>query len=172
MRDDRTIGLLAADLAGGLGQIGEPLSRNVRFDSAGDRLQQAEWVVEKASIGDRVTDPGNDLLLASRSREVALSGGSPDTGVGQRLPAVEMVTAGGDREAALIAILAVLGVAEATCDVDVDASERVHDADEAPEIHLGVVGDRLLQEGAKGVHQDVETLAVGPRELAGVMTCI
>ena len=66
---------------------------------------------------------GQDLLLAGRPGEVALAGGLADPGVGEGLLAVQVVAAGGDREAVREAVLVVGRVAEAVGDVDVDPAE-------------------------------------------------
>ena len=62
----------------------------------------------------RVAHPGEHFLLSGGAREVALAGRLADPGVGKRLVAVEVMGPGLDREALLVAVLAVVRVAEGT----------------------------------------------------------
>ena len=77
-----------------------------------------------------------------------------------------MVPAGRDREAAREAVFVVGRVAEAGGDVDVDAAERVDDADEPAEVDLGEVVDLEVEERAERAHQHVVPGAVAAREVA------
>ncbi len=127
---------------------------------------KAAGSVEEAAVDDAIACSDHDLALAGGAGEVALAGRLADAGVGEGRLAVEVVPAGVDREA-VEPVLVVAGVAQGPADGDVDAAERIDDADEAREVHLGPAIDADAEQlsQARGEHR-----LTGRRagELAGV----
>ena len=126
----------------------------------------------KPPLTELVADAREDLLLSPGAREVRFAGCLAHAGVGQGGLAVEMVAAGGDREAALEAAVRVGRVAEAVGDVDIDAAESVDDRDEAGQVDDGVIVDAQAEERAQGALEDVDATAVGALELARMVPCV
>ena len=83
-------------------QLWQALDRQVRPDGRADRVEQlGEPEQERPVLRRRGAERHQDLLLPGGSGEVALAERLAGAGVGERLDAVEMVVALGDRETAL-----------------------------------------------------------------------